>query len=162
MIGKHVLAVAAGSILMLAAFSAMALAHGFGGPGRGGHEMWLLARAAGLNHSQIASAFENDANLRADRDNLKTTHEAMMTCVVSGKDCGTQITAFSNALQAMAQERMTVWASLLKNAPNAQQAANVYSQLKDLRSKKQQILQNVFGSQPPEASPASGTTSSEG
>jgi hypothetical protein len=159
MFGKLGIAVAAGSLLMLAAFSTMALAHGPGGPGRGGHEMWLLARAAGLNHSQIKAAFEH-SNLKADRANLKAAHEAVMSCVVSGKDCKTEITTFSNALQAMAQEQMTVWAGLFKEAPNAQQASNVYAQLNDLRSKRKAIMQSVFGTQGPEANPTGGAESS--
>jgi len=87
MTGKRVIVATAGLVLMLTATSVLALAHGFGGRGGGGHDMWLLARAAGLNHSQIASAFENDANLKTDRANLKTAHEAVMSCLVSGKDC---------------------------------------------------------------------------
>jgi hypothetical protein len=155
MIGKREIAVAAGSVLMLAFASAPALAHSVGGPGGGHREMWLLARAAGLNHSQIASAFENDLNLKTDRDNLKTAHETMTSCLVSGKDCTSQISSFSNAVQAMAQERMTVWQSLFKTAPNPAQAASVYSQLQQLHSAKKQILQSVLGSQGTLGSPAS-------
>jgi len=162
MTGKRAITVAAAAVVMLTAISALALGHGFGGPGGGGHEIWLLARAAGLNHSQIASAFENDANLKADRANLRSAHEAMMSCLVTGKDCSSQIASFSNALQTMAQERMTVWQNLFKTAPNSAQAANVYSQLKQLHSQKKQILQSVLGSPDDEGSPASGTTSPNG
>jgi hypothetical protein len=163
MIGKRGIVITAGSVLMLAAFSAMALAHGFGGHGRGGHDnMFLLAHAAGLDHSTISSAFKNDTNLEKDRDKLKSTHELMMTCLLSGKDCTSQITDFSNALQAMAQERMTVWQGLLQKAPNLQQAANVYSQLKQLQSQRRQIMQGAFGSQTPDASPNGAAPGSEG
>ncbi|HJU12341.1 MAG TPA: hypothetical protein VJ728_15765 [Candidatus Binataceae bacterium] len=155
MIGKRAVAIAAGAILIVAGISGLALAHGFGGPGGGGHQMWLLAHAAGLNHSQIRSAFENDANLKTDRTNIKTAHDAMMSCIVSGKDCTSQIAAFSTALQTMAQERMTTWQNLFKTAPNTSQAANVYSQLKQLHSEKRQILQSVFGSQGQEGPAAS-------
>src|SRR5207253_102172 len=121
----------------------------------GGHEMWLLARAAGLNHSQIATAFGNDANLATDRANLKSAHDAMTSCLVSsavsGSGCTNQIASFSNALQAMAQERLTVWQTLFKTAPNLAQATTVYAQLKQLHSEKQQILQGVLGSSGGEA-----------
>jgi hypothetical protein len=162
MIGKRAIAMAAGSVLMLAAASGLALAHGFGGHGGGGHDMWLLARAAGLDHSQIASAFQNDANLKTDRTNLKTAHEAMMSCLVSGKDCTSQVSAFSSAVQTMAQERMMVWENLFKTAPNPSQAASVYSQLQQLKSQKKQIFQSVFGSQGTEGRSSSSTTSSNG
>jgi len=162
MIGKRAFVAVAGSVLMLAATSGLALARGFGGPGGGDHDMWLLARAAGLNRSQIASAFENDANLKTDRANLKTIHEAMMSCLVSGKDCTSQISSFSNALQTMAQERMTVWQNLFKTAPNQPQASKVYSQLNQLHSEKKQIIQSVLGSKDGEGSPANGTTPSDG
>jgi hypothetical protein len=164
MIRKRAIAVAAGSFLMLVAAAGLALAqaHGFGGRGGGGHDMWLLARAAGVNHSQIASAFANDATLKTDRTNLKSAHEAMMSCLVSGKDCTSQISSFSTAVQAMAQERMTVWQNLFKTAPNPSQAASIYSQLQQLKSQKQQILQSVLGSQPPEGSSESSATGSNG
>jgi hypothetical protein len=160
MFRKRVVAVAAGSVL-IAAMTAAAWAHGFGGPGGGGHEIWLLARAAGLTHSQIASAFENDTKLQTDRANLKTAHDTMISCLLSGADCSSQVSAFSGALQSLAEERMTVWAGLFKGASpsNLSKATSVYSQLKQLRSQKKQILQGVFGSQNPEAGPASGSSS---
>jgi len=161
--GKRVIAVAAGSVLMLAATSVVALAHGFGGGG--GHDMWLLARAAGLNQTQIMSAFKNDPNLKTDRASLKSMHDTMMSCLVSPPqqgDCSSQITAFSNALQAMAQERMMVWQGLFKTAPTPSRAASVYSQLQQLRSSRKQIFQSVFSSQGAAGAPASGTTSPNG
>ncbi len=145
MIGKRAIAAAGVSVLMLAATSGLALAHGFGGPG-GGRSMWLLARAAGLNHSQIASAFQNDATLKTDRTKLKTAHDAMMSCLVSGKACTSEISAYSSALQALAQERMTVWPNLFKSAPDLSKASSVYSQLQQLQSQKKQIIQSVVGS----------------
>jgi hypothetical protein len=162
MIGKRVMAIAAGTVLMLASASGPALAHGLGGPGGGRPEMWLLARAAGLDHSQIASAFENDANLKTDRDNLKAAHEAMMSCLVSGKDCTSQVSSFSNALQTTARERMTVWQNLFKTAPNPSQAASVYTQLQQLHSAKKQILQSVLGSRGTQGSPVGGATAPNG
>jgi hypothetical protein len=143
---KRVIVVVAGAMLMIAGTFGLALAHGFGGPGGPGREMFLLARAAGLSHDQIRSKFENDPNLKADRANLKTAHEAMMACVVSGKDCKTEVAAFSNALQTMAQERMTVWQSLFQSAPNSAQASSLYNQLQQLRSQKQQLVKSVLGS----------------
>src|SRR5713101_3552766 len=101
MIAKRAFVSAAASVLILAATSGLVMAHGFGPTGAGGHDIWLLARAAGLNRSQIASAFENDANLKSDRGNFKTAQEAMMTCLVSGKACTSQISSFFNALQTM-------------------------------------------------------------
>jgi len=155
MIGKRAITAVAGSVLMLAAMSGLALALGFGGHGGDGHEMFLLARAAGLNHSQIRSAFENDTSLKTDRANLKNAHEAMMSCLVSGKDCTSEISSFSTALQAMAQERMTVWQNLFKGAPNPSKASSVYSQLQQLHSQKKQIMQSVRRSKGGEGSPAS-------
>jgi hypothetical protein len=162
MIGKRAIVAAAGSVLMLAVTSGLALAHGFGGRGEGGHEMFLLLRAAGVTHSQISSAFHNDANLKTDRTNLKSAHEALMSCLVSGKDCTSQITAFANAQQAMTQERLTVLGGLCKNAPNSSQAASIYSQLQQLQAQKKQIFHSVFGSPDTEGSPEGSTNSPNG
>src|SRR5258708_1214449 len=144
MVGKRAIAAIAGSVVMLAATSGLVLAHGFGGRGGGGHDMGLLAPAAGLKQRQVTSAFQNDANLKTDRTNLKTAHDAMMSCLVSGKDCSSQISAFSSALQTMSQERMTVWQNLFKSAPNPSQASNIYSHLQQLHSQKKQIIQSVL------------------
>ena len=164
MIGKRTIAVAAGAVLMLTAISALALGHGFGGPGGGDHSMRLLARAAGLTHTQIRSVFASDTTLATDRANLKAAHEAMMSCLasttVASAGCSTQIQSFSTALGAMAQERMMDWQNVLKTAPNLAQAATVYSQLQQLHAQKNQIMQSVFGTPGSEASPASGSGSS--
>jgi hypothetical protein len=149
MIGRRAIAVATGSILLVAVASNLVLAQGFGGH-PGGHGMWLLARAGGLNRSQITTQFANDSNLATDRSNLKSAHDAMMSCMVSSTvsstGCSNQIASYSSALQTMAQERMTVWQNLFKTASNLPQAASVYSQLQQLHSQKQQILQSVLGS----------------
>jgi hypothetical protein len=145
MIGKRAIAAAGVSALMLAATSGLALAHGFGGHGRGGN-LGLLARAAGLTHSQIRSAFQSDTNLKADRTNLRSAHQALISCLVSGGSCTSQVSAFSSALQTLSQEQMTVWANLFKSAPNLSQASNVYSQLQQLQSQRKQIIQGIFGS----------------
>ena len=165
MIRKRAIVVAAGLVLMLAVTSGLALSHGFGGRGGGGHEMWMLARAAGLSHDQIASAFQNEAKeLKADRANLKATHEAVMSCLLSQPQpgCSSQISSFSSAVQKMAQDRMTMWQDLFKNAPKLPQAASVYAQLQQLHAQKKQIFQSVFGSPDTEGSPASGSTPPNG
>jgi hypothetical protein len=154
MIRKRAIVVAAGSVLMLAVMSGLALSHGFGGHGKGDHSMFLLARAAGVTHDQIASAFQN-SNLKNDRANLKTTHDAVMSCLLSPPSqgtggstaCSSQIASFANAVQTMAQDRMTVWQNLFKTAPTLSQAASVYSQMQQLHAQQKQMFQSVFGSQ---------------
>ena len=161
MIGKRVIAAAGVSALILAGASTMALAHGFGGHGRGDN-LWLLARASGLTHSQIRTAFENDTNLKTDRTNLKNAHEAVISCLLSGGSCTSQITAFSTALSTIATERMSVWEGLFKSAPNLSQASSVYSQLQQLRAQKKQIMQSIFSSSGSSSSTeSSGSSSSE-
>jgi hypothetical protein len=144
---KRAIAVATGSLLVLAATSGFVLAEGFGEHGGGGRDMWLLARAAGLDHSRIATAFASDTNLATDRTNLKSADEALMSCLVAGaaQGCNSQISSYSSALQSLAQERMTVWQTLFKAAPNPSQAASVYTQLQQLHSTRKQIFQSVFG-----------------
>jgi hypothetical protein len=162
MIGKRTI-MAIVVVAIVATTSGLVLARGFGGRSEGGGGgMWLLARAAGLDHDQIATAFQNDANLKTQKDNLKTAHDAMMACLVTAKDCTTQISSVSNALQAFSQERMTVWQNLFKNAPNPSQASKVYSQLQQLRSQKKQLMQSVFGTNRDTGGSSPATQSSEG
>ncbi|HEY6395127.1 MAG TPA: hypothetical protein VIX12_06885, partial [Candidatus Binataceae bacterium] len=90
---------AALSILLLVATSAPALAHGHG-QGADGH-MWLLAHAAGLNRTQISAAFKADPSLKTEHSNLKNAREAMVSCIVSGGSCTSQISAYTSAQQAL-------------------------------------------------------------
>jgi hypothetical protein len=139
--------VAIASIVGLSAIDGRAFAHG--GPGHrggGGGSLALLARAAGLSRSQIVSAFKNDSNLQTDRSNLSSARDAVNGCLVSGQSCTSQISAYTSALQALTQERMTVWAKLFQGAPNPQQAASVLSQLQQLRAEQKQIFEQSFGS----------------
>jgi len=151
MIAKRAIAVVGGLVLILAATHGLALSQGFvhGGKGRGGHDMFLLARAAGLTHEQITTAFQSDTNLKNDFANLKAAHEALISCLLANS-CTTQVASFASAQQALAQERWTVWQNLFKgvSSTNLQQAASVYSQLQQLQSQKKQIFQSVFGSGP--------------
>lgn len=146
MAGKRLTSVIAASALMLAAACGPALARGWSGGGGGERSMFLLARAAGLTRDQVASAFKNDANIKTDRSNLKTDQQAMVTCLVSGASCTTQISAYTTALQTLAQERMNVWQGLFKGAPNTKQASNVLTELQQLQAQRKQIMQQVFGS----------------
>ncbi|HKV53321.1 MAG TPA: hypothetical protein VJN94_01650 [Candidatus Binataceae bacterium] len=162
MLGKRaIVMVGAGALMVAVAAAGRASAQGFGAR-NGGHEMWLLARAAGLNKTQVMSGFQGDTNLQTDRTTLKSAHQAMLDCLLSansGTSCTSQIAAYASAKSALEQERMTVWAGLFKTAPNLSQAASVRSQLEQLHKQRQAIVQQVFGAA---ANNASSSTSSGG
>jgi hypothetical protein len=130
------------SVAILVATSGAALARGHGGEGN----MWLLARAAGLSRDQIVSAFKSDSNLKADFANLQSARQAMVSCIVSGGSCTSQISSYSSAQQALTQEKMNVWQNLFKSAPNPKQASTVLSELEELHAKRRQIFQQVTAS----------------
>jgi hypothetical protein len=152
------------SIIAVAAMHGAASAHGMGGHRGGGDgNLWLLAHAAGLSRSQIATAFKNDSTLKTDRSNLQSARDALTTCLVSGSSCASQISAYASAQQALAQEAMTVWGTLFQGAPNAKQAATVLNQLRQLQAQRKQIFQQVFGSSASGSSPTSdGSTATSG
>src|SRR5271165_2454373 len=117
MIGKRKAWVATTIGAVLATTCGLALAQGFGGhgggPGGDGH-LFLLAKVAGVDHSKIHEAFKGDANLKTDFATLKSTHQALTACLVSGGTCDTQISAFAAAQQALTVEKYTVWEGLFK------------------------------------------------
>jgi hypothetical protein len=140
-----------GGILVVAtaAICAPALARGPKGHGGGSHDgqLWLLARAAGVPRTQIMTAFQNDANLKSDFANVRTTRQALQACLLSSPNsCSSQISAFGSAVQALSQERMNVWATVFGGASNLQQAATVQGQLDQLHAQRKQIFQQIFGS----------------
>lgn len=138
-----------GAALLVAAISAPALAH----ERRGGGEMKLLARAAGISKSDIHSAFKADPNLKADFKNLRSTRDAMNKCIVSGGSCSNEISAYSGAVQKLEQERMQVWQKLFQNAPNRKQAAATLGQLDQLKTERRQIIKQALANQPGSGQP---------
>lgn len=136
-------------VVATAAICAPALARGPKGHGGGSHDgqLWLLARAAGVPRTQIMTAFQNDANLKSDFANVRTTRQALQACLLSSPNsCSSQISAFGSAVQALSQERMNVWATVFGGASNLQQAATVQGQLDQLHAQRKQIFQQIFGS----------------
>ena len=74
--------------VVLAATCGLALAshgwHGHGGGGRGGDgQLFLLARAAGVSKSTLASAFHGNTTLHQDFSTLRTAHQGVISCLVS-------------------------------------------------------------------------------
>jgi hypothetical protein len=152
MTGKRkVSRVAAAVGVVLAATCGLALAQGWGGHGGGGRggdgHLFMLAKVAGVDHSTMHTAFKGDANLKTDFANVKTTHQALMTCLASGGVCDSQISAFASAQQALTAEKYTVWEGLFKNAPNKTKSAALLSQMQQLEQQKHAMFQQAFGSQ---------------
>jgi len=129
--------------LSLVAASGVAMAQG-GGHRGGDRALFLLAKAAGLTGSQIRTAFKSDANLGTDRANVKSTHQALVACLVTGAACGSQATAYLGAKQALEQETLSVWQGLFLGNPNPSNAATVLSQLQALQAQRKQIFQQAF------------------
>jgi hypothetical protein len=137
--------VAAISIPIVGLISTQALAYGHGHGGKDRY-LFLLARAAGITHDQIASAFKADTNLKTLFSNKKTAHENLINCLVTGGNCTTQIAAYAGAEQALSQEKFTVWEGLFQKAPNDKQAATVLGELKQLQAQRKSIFSQIFGS----------------
>ena len=140
-------AIAAGAIL--AATCGLALAHGFGGhrgaPGGDGH-LFILAKVAGVDHSKIRTAFMSDTNLKNDFANVRSSHQALMSCLVSGSgDCNSQISAFAAAQQALTTEKYAVWQGIFKGAPNAGKASTFMNQMEQLHKQQHALLSQALG-----------------
>lgn len=159
---RELLLVGVISVLGLGVMYGPVFARGGGGHrGGGDKDLWLLARAAGLSKSQIHTAFKNDSNLKTNHSNLRSAHDALTNCLVSGGSCTSQISAYVNAEQALTQEKMTVWGNLFQGAPNSKQAATVLGQLQQLREQRKQIFHQVFGSTGHGGDPMSDSSDSE-
>jgi hypothetical protein len=134
---------------LLAVTCGLALAHGFGGhpsgPGGDGH-LFVLAKVAGVDHSKIRTAFMGDTNLKNDVANVRSTHQALMNCLVSGSgDCNSQISAFAAAQQALTTEKYTVWEGIFKGAPNAGKASTLMAQMQQLHQQQHALLSQALG-----------------
>ncbi len=146
------IAVAVG--FMVAATGGLALAHGMGehrGPGGGG--LFILAKAAGIDHSQVHTAFRNDAALKTDFANVTSTRQALIGCLASGGansggSCDTAINNFATAQQALTTEKYKVWEGLFKGAPNLNKSTSVLSQMQQLEQQRHALMASVFGKAP--------------
>jgi hypothetical protein len=150
MIGKRKVsrvAAAVGAVLAIACGAA--LAQGFGGHrgGMGGDgHLFLLAKAAGVDHSAMHAAFKGDTNLKTDFQNVKTTHQALITCLASGGSCDSQISNFAAAQQALTVEKYKVWEGLFKSSPNTSKSSALLGQMQQLEQQRHTIFQQAFGS----------------
>jgi len=148
--------------VVLAATCGLALAQGWhghgGGPGGDG-KLFMLSKVAGVDHSQMHTAFKGDAALKTDFGNVKTTHQTLTTCLVSGTgSCDNQIAAFANAQQALTMEKYKVWEGLFKGASNASKANTMLGQMQQLEQQKHAMFQEAFGDKAGGESPDAATT----
>jgi hypothetical protein len=157
MVGKRKASwVAAATGVVLAATCGLALAQGWhrhgGGPGGDG-KLFMLAKVAGVDHSQMHTAFKGDAALKPDFESVKSTHQALVACLVSGTgSCDSQITAFAMAQQALTMEKYKVWEGLFKGAPNAGKATTLLGQMQQLQQQRHAMFQAAFGGTSPDSS----------
>lgn len=119
--------------------------------------MFLLARAAGVDHAKIHAAFMGDANLKTDFAALKSTHQSLTSCLASGGACDPQISAYASAQHDLTVEKMTVWESLFKSAPNTKQSTAVLGQMQQMKQQRHALYRKIFdskaGSGAPDATP---------
>jgi hypothetical protein len=174
MITKKVAAIAAAAVLAVGV-GAYGIASAYGGGhghfhhGHGGG-MFLLAKAAGISHSDIKAAFQNDATkLQADHAALKTARENFVNCLLSSSNtsatsCNSQAGALVTAKQNAENEKLALWQGLFASAPaaNKANAANLLSQLQQLRTERQQIFQKAFAGSNAAASDAPSANPSDG
>ncbi len=161
--------------VVLAATCGLALAqgwHGHGGGGRGGDgQLFLLARAAGVSKSTLASAFHGNTTLHNDFSTLRSAHQAVISCLVSAPStstCGSAITAYETAQTQLTKDKLAAWQGVFAAAPNLSNASTVLGQLQALKTQehalqeqKHQILKGIFGAQTSGAGPDAAGTPAE-
>lgn len=164
--------------VVLAATCGLALAshgwHGHGGGGRGGDgQLFLLARAAGVSKSTLASTFHGNTTLQGDFSALRTAHQGVISCLVSSAvtsgGCASAITAYETAQTKLTADKMAAWQGVFA-APglNLANASSVLTQLQALKTQehalqqqKHQILKGIFGAQAGGEGPDASTTPTE-
>jgi hypothetical protein len=145
---KTVLSMVAGvSGLVLAATCLPVLAFGpHGGHHHhgGGDEFGLYAKAAGITHEQIRTAFQG-SNIKTDFQNLRAAKKALDACIIAGT-CSNEVATYATDLQTLTTDKLNVWQTLFQNAPNKSAAISLKTQLDGLNATRRQLLQGVFGS----------------
>jgi hypothetical protein len=116
----------------------------------------MLAKAAGVDHSAVHTAFKGDTNLKSDFETVGSTHKALIACLASGGSCDSQISAFATAQENLTTEKFKVWEGLFKSAPNTSKSTALLGQLQQLQQQRHAIFQQAFGSQAGSDSPDAG------
>lgn len=165
--------------VVLAATCGLALAshgwHGHGGGGRGGDgQLFLLARAAGVSKSTLASAFHGNTTLHQDFSTLRTAHQGVISCLVSSAvtsgGCATAIATYEGAQAQLTKDKLAAWQGVFAAASptNLANASSVLAQLQALKTQehalqqqKHQILKGIFGAQAGGEGPDASTTPTE-
>jgi hypothetical protein len=176
MIGKRKASRVATAIgVVLAATCGLALAQGWPGHGgRGGdRQLFLLARAAGVSKSTLASTFHGNTTLHNDFSTLRNDRQALINClastnVTSTGGCTTAIGNFEAAQAQLTKDKLAAWQGVFAAAPNLGNASTVLTQLQALKTQehalqeqKHQILKGIFGAQTGGASPDAASPSAE-
>jgi hypothetical protein len=141
------------AIAAVAALSICAGAYGIASANFGGHrghhgggEMFLLAKAGGITHDQIRTAFQS-SNVKSDFQKVKADQEALYQCFATNSTCSaTQYLADKNQLET---DKLNVLVGLFNGVPSANRTniQSVLTQLTSIQASKKALMQQLWHGQ---------------
>jgi hypothetical protein len=133
------------SALILAATCLPAMAfgsHGHGHHRHGGDEFGLYARADGISHETIQTAFQN-SNVRADFQNVRKDKNALDTCIIANS-CTTEVTTYETDQAKLTSDKLTTWQSIFKGV-NTAPGVSLKTSLDQANAAKHAAFKTAFG-----------------
>jgi len=134
------------SALILAATCLPAMAFGMHGHHRhGGDDMKfvLYAKADGITHDQVKTAFEK-SNVRADFEAVRKDEKAMDGCIIAGT-CTNEVTTYETDLATLTKDKLAVWQGLFQSASNKTPGVNLKTTLDSLKQQKHAAFKTALG-----------------
>jgi hypothetical protein len=122
-----------------------ALAFGPHGHHRHGGDMEfaLYARADGITHEQIKTAFQS-SNVMTDFQNVRKDKKALDTCIIANS-CTTELTTYENDQATLTKDKLAVWQGLFAKASSTAPGVNLKTTLDSLNQQKHAAFKTAFG-----------------
>ena len=139
------------AIAAVAALSICAGAYGVASASFGRHahhrggEIFLLARAGGITHDQMKTAFQN-SGLKADFEKVKGDRTALLNCFATSSDCTTAANTLVTDKNKLEQDKMNVVVGLFDglSSTNRANVQSALTQLTSIQQNRKALMKQIF------------------
>ena len=139
------------AIAAIAALSICAGAYGVASAsfGRHGHhrggEIFLLARAGGITHDQMKTAFQN-AGLKADFEKVKADRTALLNCFATSSNCTEAANTLVTDRNKLEQDKMNAVVGLFDglSSTNRANVQSALTQLTSIQQSRKALMKQIF------------------
>lgn len=105
-------------------------------------EFALYARADGITHDQIKTAFQT-SNVKTDFQAVRNDKKALDACIIAN-GCTTEVTTYENDQATLTRDKLAVWQGLFAKASSTTPGVNLKTTLDSLNQQKHAAFKTAF------------------